>query len=639
MLLELTIADLALIEGASLELAAGLNVLSGETGAGKSLFVSSLELLSGLAPRGGAAQRVRQGAKSARVEGRFFVRDARQCELVATLLDEELPELGESFRERAASGEAELILGRSITADGRTRAHVDQRPVPVRALRRLAPLLMEIHGQNEHQSLHEPEEQVRLLDAFGELGGEVASYAEARAHYRAVGARHARLEAERAQRRDRLDMLRFQHEELESLDPRPGEVAELGEERELLRHAESLRQNLGVLVDELYEADPAIADRLRHAEGVVARWTETLPRLAAVAAELESARLHVEEASGALASLLDGVDEDPSRLETVEGRLADLERLMHKYASDEDGLLRRRAETHAAIRAIEEDEESLATIEEELAQARATLTDAAAALGRARRAIAPELAREVEAVLATLGLGRARFDVGFTPREGEARYGPFGSDDVAFLLAANPGETTKPLRNVASGGETARIMLALRTVLSACDQGRTLVFDEIDSGVGGRLGPEVGAHLRTLAELHQVLCVTHLPAIAASAHVHFVARKSVAEGRTRTAIAALDEDGRVAEVADMIAGGAGEATARAEARRLLERRDVVRPQRAAGSRQPAAGASSGPSAESEPAKPARRKSKPAAPSAEKRAEPKRSKKQPVPSKKPRKSSS
>jgi DNA repair protein RecN (Recombination protein N) len=577
MLVELTIRDLALFEEATLELGDGLNAVTGETGAGKSLIVGALELLLGETPRGGAAQWVRKGARQARVEGRFVLAGPT-LERVRAHLAAELPEIaaGSGGPAQPELGEVELILGRTLTAEGRTSAHVEQRPVPLRALRALAPLVLEIHGQNDHQRLLDPAEQLVLLDAFGECGAALADYRTLRAQWRDACERLERLESEREERRDRLDRLRFQAAELERARLEPGEGACLREERALLRSAEGLVVELGAVASELVEGENPLADRLERSARVVARWSKELARLEGAHQDLEAAVIHAREAGSALAGFLGGVQADPTRLEAVEERLAELERLEHKYGTDEAGLLARASAIGAEIEALDGAEESGAALRTRCVQAHAALERAARALAERRRALAPTLAERVQGTLAELGLARARFEVVQRERADE-HFGPDGADEVEFHLAANPGEACRPLRHVASGGEAARIMLALRTVLSAGgreraarDRGRTLVFDEIDSGVGGRLGPEVGRHLRELARGAQVVCVTHLPAIAALAHLHMHVTKVMRDGRTRVIANALAGEARVAEVADMIAGGADEATARAEARRLLE---------------------------------------------------------------------
>ncbi len=584
MLTELFVRDLALIERCSVTLGPGLNVLTGETGAGKSLVVGALTLLLGGRARSGL---VRRGADAALVEGRFELRGPAG-ERVRAWLAEHLPEVAADVAESAEDGGApELILGRRLSAEGKSRAHVDQRPVPLRTLRELLPLLLEIHGQHEHQRLFDPAEQLALLDAYGGLGESVEAYAAARARWRSCGEQLFAIEERAGERRDRLDLLRFQLGEIRAVAPDADERAALGRERELLRHAGALRSELGAVLGELSEADDALLDRLRRAHAATERWRRAVADLGGVAEDLQEAALRVEEAVRGLQGFVDGVEVDPARLEVVEERLAELERLERKHATDAAGLARLADEFEAQIAALEGEEESREELDRELAAARAELSRRADALRAAREKLAKPLARDVQRELGALGLPKARFELHreeAAPRPGdspnadprraafdaEARhFGPLGTGRFEFRLAANPGEPLAPLRHVASGGEAARIALALRTVLAAGDAGRTLVFDEIDAGVGGRLGPAVGNHLRALGEHHQVLCVTHLPAIAALADQHVRVAKQTRGGRTRTSVATLAGDDRVDEVADMIAGGAAHETARAEARRLL----------------------------------------------------------------------
>ncbi len=576
MLVELSIRDLVLIEALELELGPGLNAISGETGAGKSLFVAALELLRGETPRGGAKQWVRKDTNEARVEGRFELSGKAALDAVRDTLRAEVPAVAEAWEETIEGDTAELILGRSLSLKGSTRAHIHQRPVPLRALRAVAPIVLEIHGQNDHQLLFAPTEQVRLLDAYGDLGRDVARYRETRDSWRALAERFRALDAARQERRDRGDFLRYQINELEEVGLEVGEHERLRGERELLRNASELRADLGGVADELTESDAALADRLRTIVRVVERWSAKLPQLEAPLDDLRNAEIHVGEASSSISSIVDAAEDDPARLDVVEERLAELERLEQKHRTDEAGLIALAGKLEGELTALDADEESLASLEAEIGVALDGVGTAAASLHKKRAALVAKLKKEIETTLASLGLGKARFDVRFTARTGadELRFASSGDHDIEFLLAANPGEDVSPLRNVASGGEAARIMLALRTALQPRKKGvasaRTMVFDEIDSGVGGRLGPAVGAHLHTLGAREQVLCITHIPAIAAAADLHLCVAKSVVKGRTRTTIVPLRGEERVAEVADMIAGGAAHDTARAEARRLLE---------------------------------------------------------------------
>jgi DNA repair protein RecN (Recombination protein N) len=583
MLVELIIRDLAIIEHSVLAFGPGLNVISGETGAGKSLLVGALELLLGTRPKPG---RVRTGADKAVVEARFVVPAGREGSSIARWARRHMPQLVVEWT-RGGDEERELILGRSVLADGKTRAYVNNRPVTREALADLAPRLFEIHGQNDHQKLHDASEQLRLVDSFGKLDETVAAYRRARETWRELAETILRLRAEAATRRASLDLARFQLSELTAAAPRAGERAELEPERDLLRHAASIKEGLARVVAELSEADDAVLDRLRGAARFVEGWKDQIAALGPPAESLEAALVHLEDGARALQSLAERLEVDPARLEEIEGRLAELERLERKYKTDGAGLAAKFEELRAQVKRLESDEESSVGLGAEVGAARAALLAKAGELRRARKAVRPKLVKAVEKAFADLGLPKASFDVRLAQRGDEdgvtasdpsdpavieadqTRFGERGIDRIEFLLSANPGEPLSKLSQVASGGETARIMLALRSALAASGERRTLLFDEIDSGVGGRLGPAVGAHLEHLGQHHQVLCVTHLPAIAAMARRHLKASKFVEGGRTRTAVEELRDDARVQEIADMIAGGADQETARAEARRLL----------------------------------------------------------------------
>lgn len=565
MLVELSIQDVALLERAQLEFGSGLNVITGETGAGKSLLIGALELLLGQRPKG---KLVRQGAERALVEGRFsFAKGAAPLRLVKWLADHEVEACEEE-------GELELVLSRSLGVDGRTRAHLNRRPVTRTLLRELAGMLVEIHGQNDHQRLFEPAEQLVLLDAYGELDAPLDAYRAARSRWLGARAKLSDWESHEADRRDRLDLLRFQVGELTDAGIDPDEVADLRRERELLRHAEEVGKDVGGLLDRLSEGDEPALDALRRGERVLERWEVKLTDLSEPTESLREATAHLEAACNGMRDFLDALDYSPRRLEEVEARLAEIERLERKYrasALELAGMLPRLSDELAEL---EEESGGFEGLERECAAARKALEACAKTLSDARHALVPGLIKEVQRALAELGLEKARVQIAFTPRAKKAErpedaYGESGSERVEFEFAANPGEGFGPLRSVASGGEAARIMLALRGALAARQTIPALVFDEVDAGVGGRVGPKVGKHLAALGEHYQILCVTHLPAVAAAATRHLRVRKDELEGRTRTVVEWLDTDGRVSEVADMISGGAAEKTALAEARRLL----------------------------------------------------------------------
>ena len=590
MLTELTIRDLALIESASLSFQGALNVITGETGAGKSLLIDALELLLGRRARSGL---IRAGAERARVEGRFIVQGLGRTgygALVEKWLADQLPEVLEEWREErefhGTDGEGgldlELILTRTLSKDGRSSAHINHRPVTQKVMRELASQLVEIHGQNDHQRLFEAAEQRALLDTFGGLDDTLAGYRERRAVWLEGAQRLEEFESQEADRLERLDLLRFQISELSDLAPQNGEVLGLQEERELLRHAGELSTELGGILGSLSEHDEAALDRVRLAERQLEQWRGRVPGLDDAAASLREVSAHLEDAVANLVSFADGVEANPQRLEMVEERLSSLERLMRKFRTDGDGLAQKHAELGEELSTLESAQLDRDQLVDDVARKRAGVEEAAARLSQGRAELIPRLREAVHSGLEELGLPNAEFDVTLLSREeghvdGELQslssdrkhFGESGAEDVQFLLAANPGESTNPLREVASGGEAARIMLALRGALAVKQSTPTLIFDEVDAGVGGRLGPQVAAHLQGLGSVHQILCVTHLAPIAARASHHLRVAKNVEEGRTRTRVQALAGDDRMAEVADMISGGRDQATALAEARRLL----------------------------------------------------------------------
>ncbi|HIF42373.1 MAG TPA: DNA repair protein RecN [Planctomycetes bacterium] len=589
MLTELTIRDLALIESASLSFQGALNVITGETGAGKSLLIDALELLLGRRARSGL---IRAGAERARVEGRFVVQGLGRVGYGAQVekwLASQLPEVLDEWREERefqgkdgdAEQDLELILTRTLSKDGRSSAHVNHRPVTQKVLRELASQLVEIHGQNDHQRLFEAAEQRALLDTFGGLEDALAGYRERRASWLEEAQRLEEFESQEAERLERLDLLRFQISELSDLAPQTGEVLGLQDERELLRHAGELSTELGGILGSLSEHDGAALDRVRQAERQLSQWGARVPGLDDAVASLREVSAHLEDAVANLVSFADGVEANPPRLEVVEERLSNLERLMRKFRTDGDGLAQKHADLSQELDALESAQQDRDQLTDEVARRRAGVEEAAARLSQGRADLVPRLREAVHGGLEELGLANAQFDAALLPRADEVdngapslsvdrkRFGEHGAEDVEFLLAANPGEPSSPLREVASGGEAARIMLALRGALAVKQSTPTLIFDEVDAGVGGRLGPQVAAHLQGLGAVHQILCVTHLAPIAARAAHHLRVAKSVEDGRTRTRVQALAGDDRMAEVADMISGGRDQATALAEARRLL----------------------------------------------------------------------
>ncbi|MFT4538597.1 MAG: DNA repair protein RecN (Recombination protein N) [Planctomycetota bacterium] len=571
MLVELTITDLALIEQAELCFRSGFNVITGETGAGKSLLIDALGLLLG---RRGKSNMVRQGSERARVEGRFLLLLDGYGERVSQWMQHNLPDTLEEGTEEGESGarELELILTRTVSRDGRGRAHVNHRPVTQKVLRELAEQLVEIHGQHEHQTLFEAAEQRRLVDTFGHHESALAGYRERRAQWLALLEQLESFERDDAERLQRIDLLRFQLEEFTAVDPKGEADADLISERDVLRHASELGAELGGLVQRLSDGEGAALDNMRAAQSVLDRWRARFSELDRTSAALNEAVAQLEEAAIGLSSFTAGLEADPARLDRLEARLDKLERLSRKHRTDAVGLLAKREELETELSELEGRESTQDEAEQAATCAFDSLRDSGERLSKARAKLGTKLRKSVCEGLKDLGLERATFDLRVKPFESEdprRRWRDHGGDEIELLLAANPGEALSPLREVASGGEMARVLLALRGALAAGQSTPTLIFDEVDAGVGGRLGPKVASHLADLSNHHQVLCVTHLPAIAARANGHLKVSKATRGGRTRTRVLELDRDERISEIADMIAGKADSKSARAEAKRLL----------------------------------------------------------------------
>jgi DNA repair protein RecN (Recombination protein N) len=556
----LAIRDLAVVGEAELELGAGLNALTGETGAGKSLVLGALALLAG----GRAdAERVREGADEAVVEA--LLRTERMPELEAELLARGI-----------ACQDHELVLRRVVSKEGRSRAWLSGQLVPVSALAELLGERIEIASQHDSQALRRAEVHGRLLDAYGELLPLRQAVERGHAALRAAQADAARLRAEADERARRQDYLAFQAQEIDDAKLRPGEGQALAAERARLAHAERLANEAGagaaLLAGDPVASDaPGASELVARAAARVAAAAAIDPELAPLLERLRAAEVELADAGRELARYAEGVEGDPARLAELEERLARLERLRRKYGADEDEILAFRARVGAELAEVTGAGARLDGLDAQIAALRATLERDAARLGEGRRAAAGRLARAVEEGLRDLALAGAGFEVALAPAPAPdgAPCGPSGAEVPEFLFRADAGESPRPLRRVASGGELSRVFLALKNALRRADTGRVLVFDEIDAGVSGRVAERVGRALADLAAHHQVLCITHLPQVAARAGVQFRVRKRSAGGRPRTDVVRLSPDERVEEIARMAGGERVSDATRRHARDLL----------------------------------------------------------------------
>jgi DNA repair protein RecN (Recombination protein N) len=558
MLLELRIENLLLIERAELRLGRGLNVLTGETGAGKTILAHSLDLIMGGKAR---PQIVRPGASEAYVEGVF--------ELPAGLFDD--PELGE-LAQRLPDDSSELVLGRRVSASGRTSAFVQGRMASALDLQALGPTLLAFYGQHEHRKLTLASAQLETLDGFA--GDEQI---ERRRRYREAHAEVIRLERELAEIRERegardrdLDILRFELQEIEAAEPDPAEEAELAPERERLRYAEALRaaatealaavagtgEDGGGASEAIAVAEAALASQ----DGVDAELDNLGERARALTVELQ-------ELAAELRSYAEGIEGEPGRLQQVEERLDALDRLKRKHGGSIESVLAHAGRCRAEIETIEGAAERTGELEAALADAAHRRTGLAAELSATRAKAARKLQKRVAGELEQLAMSGASLEVELQPHpEG---FGANGHERVIFRVATNPGMPVSPLRNAASGGELSRVMLALAGQ-GARGGAATYVFDEIDAGIGGNTARAVGGRLRALAGERQVLCITHLPQVASLAEAHFRIEKHLEDGKATAEVERVDGDALVGEIVRMLGGERGDETASRHAQELLE---------------------------------------------------------------------
>ena len=539
----LSIRDLAVVDALEVEFDHGFNVLTGETGAGKSIIIGALGLLAG--GRGGG-DLVRTGADRAVVQATF-----------------------------ETDGGAETIVRREIPARGRSRIFIDDGLATAAALKKLGRKLVAIHGQHEHQTLLDPASHVGLLDAHGGLESAAAEVAAAWRRWRDAEARAAAARGSARETAGRMEVLEFQLGEIDRVAPRPGEDDLLRNERRRLANADRLRTLAGDAYATLYERDDSVVSALG---GVWRRLDELAaldPAFAEQAAVRETVAPLLDDLAHALRSYAADVEVAPERLAQVEERLADVERLVRKYGGDLDAVLERRRTIAAEIQGCADGETRRTELEAEAGAARAAYRAAARALSAERVARAQALAPALEAELRQLAMPDGRVEVAVDTGLPEERWSRRGADRVELFLSANPGEDARPLAKVASGGELSRVMLALRTLVATDVAGKTLVFDEVDAGIGGQAADRVGERLRALGERCQVLSVTHAPQLAAYATAHFGVSKRVRGGRTRTVAARLGPDERVAELARLMTGSDGSAAQASAAELLASRRPAA----------------------------------------------------------------
>jgi len=551
MLTELRVRNFAIIEQLTLPLARGFNVLTGETGAGKSIIVGALGLLLGERAN---TDVVRTGAEKALVEGTFDVSDRPE---IAALLDERGIDVEEST----------VVLRREVAAAGRARAWVNGSAVTAAALSEIGRLLVNVHGQHEAQTLLDPDEQRDILDAFA--GAQEQAAAVRAAHGDLARVRHeiTELRRRKADAERRADYLRHVVREIEEARLVEGEDVRLDEEASRLEHAEELRSLAGGAAGALDGDEEAVLTHLGAVQRALASITRIDPSRGRLQELFDAGYYALEELARELEEYEAAVELDPERLDEVRRRRDLIFRLTKKYGGSLGAIIETGAKARAELDLVESADLDLRALEQREAEAAARLTESAATLTTMRRGAASRLGRAVDEVLPSLGMSDGHFVAVLVPC---AEVGPSGAEETEFRVALNVGHDARPLSRVASGGELSRVMLALKTILARLDHVPTLIFDEVDAGIGGKVGLQVGDTMRRVAAHHQVFAITHLPQIAARAHHHILVAKGARGGVTTADVTVLLEDARITELARMLGGDPESDISRAHAAELLE---------------------------------------------------------------------
>ena len=546
MLRELRIKNFAVIDEVTLELKPGLNIITGETGAGKSIILNALGLIAG---ERGSSDVIRNKEEEATVEALF----------------EGLPqEVEDKLSDAGFEANGELVIKRIVNRSGKNRIYLNGSLCPLGLLAETGSSLVHIYGQHEHHTLLQPETHLNLLDAFADLAQATQSMKENYDVLTTAWKELAETKEALEQRRREKTLLEAQAEELTQAHLKPGEEEELRAAKNVLAHSEKLYQGCRDGAELLYEGDAALV-------GCLSKYAVRLRELAAIDHHLhatvdllDSSLAQIQEAAGQLRRYAERVHFDPGALEQAEDRLAEIQRLKRKYGGSVEEILRAQEDIHAALNSLEQGEERIAGLEKQFACARQTAWDNAEKISNARQRAGKKLKREMEREVKSLGMPETTFEVRFVTQDEKPDAPPFfiagkklterGMDQVEFYFSPNPGEPPKPLAKIASGGELSRLMLALKALVLTPGVVSTLLFDEVDAGIGGRVAEIVGQKLKQVAVRHQVISVTHLPQIAALADAHYVVEKEVEQGRTFTRVKQLADRDRIAEVARMLGG-------------------------------------------------------------------------------------
>ncbi len=538
MLDTLSIRHFAIIEQAQIEFEPGMTALTGETGAGKSILLDAIGLVLG---DRADADSVKSGADKADISVSFDITRHRPAQ--------------DWLREQELDQNGDCLLRRVVQASGRSKAFINGTPVTLAQLRELGELLVDLHGQHEHQSLQKPAIQRALLDSAGAHQSLLERVARAHEDWKQALQRLDAARDQSTEKQQRIDLLKLYVREFDELDLKPGEADELNSEYRRLSHAGQILQTSAELIDRLYEQEPRnLQTDLSWCVNALDDLCTVDPALKGCQELLSGALIQVEEAATELRAHVDGIDLDPSRLDWLNQRLSQIQGLARKHRVDEAELSDLADRLRDELERLTLDEAGIEALEQAADAAATVYRQAADTLSQQRRETADRLSQQITEVMQSLGMEGGRFEIDIDRLEDPSSWGRHGSDRIRFLVSANPGQPPRPLNKVASGGELSRISLAIQVILSRSSTIPTLIFDEVDSGIGGGIAEIVGRLLRQLGEQRQVLCVTHLPQVAAQAHQHYRVSKDKGEAGTRTRLQRLQPHARVEEIARMLGG-------------------------------------------------------------------------------------
>ena len=549
MLVSLRIRNLALIEDLTWELSPGFNTLTGETGAGKSILIDALSLLLG---ERADKSLIRTGADACAVEAELEIRDPRRRQEINTALEQ----IGAEPCEGSS-----LLLKRTVSTGGANRQFINGSPVPLQGLKSIGDLLVDVHGPHDHQSLLATEKQAELLDAYGKLEPLRRACAEASRALREIEQERTSLEMSESEREQRLSLLKHQVDEISETHLQPGDDVRIENDYRAASHAQTILEQAASITTLLSEGEASVLVQLAQVERALTAWQRLDGSIAEAEAINRQAITDLQELVSTVQARAERVDLDPAQLRQLEDRLNLIQSLKRKYGGAVEAVLAFAEKAAGQLAALEGRAEFMATLAQREKAATSALEKAAAELSQARAKIAGPLGEKITRELQALGFNKALFRVDLSPL---SRPGAAGGDQVEFIFAPNPGEAARPLRTIASSGEMARVMLAVKTTLAEVDEIPILIFDEVDANVGGETAAQVGKKLRGLGRSHQVLCITHLPQVAAQGESHFAVEKKVLKNRTVTELTRLEGATRQKELARMLGGQTAAALALAK---------------------------------------------------------------------------